>query len=118
MKLNRFALAVIFTACAQLLSAPSPVKQVGKVAAVAINNQEVDITTENAFVKVVVYSPNIIRVRMDKQKLAADFSYAVISEPVKTKVAITQDNDQINLTTDSLKVNIRKNPYQITFSTL
>jgi alpha-glucosidase len=35
MKLNRcIALAVIFTACTQLLSAQSPVKQVGKVTAV------------------------------------------------------------------------------------
>ncbi|MES2062653.1 MAG: glycoside hydrolase family 31 protein [Bacteroidota bacterium] len=118
MKLNRcIALAVLFTACAQLLSAQSPVKQVGKVTAVTVNNQEVDITTENAFVKLTVYSPNIIRVRMDKQKLAADFSYAVVSEPVKTRVNITQTNDEINLTTDSLKVNIRKNPYQVTFTT-
>jgi alpha-glucosidase len=54
MKINRcFALAVIFTACAQFLSAQSPIKQVGKVTAVTVNNQEVDITTENAFVKVV-----------------------------------------------------------------
>jgi alpha-glucosidase len=54
---------------------------------------------------------------MDKQKLAADFSYAVVSEPVKTKVTVTQTNDEVNLITDSLKVNIRKNPYQVTFST-
>ncbi|MFA6087352.1 glycoside hydrolase family 31 protein [Mucilaginibacter sp.] len=113
-----FVLAVILTACTQLLSAQSPIKQVGKVTGVTVNKQEVDITTENAFIKVIVYSPNIIRVRMDKQTLAPDFSYAVISQPVTTRVNITQNDNEININTDSLKVNIHKNPYNITFSTL
>jgi alpha-glucosidase len=117
--INRcFVLAVIFTACTQLLSAQSPIKQVGKVTGVTVNKQEVDITTENAFIKVIVYSPNIIRIRMDKQKLASDFSYAVISQPVITRVNITQNDNEININTDSLKVNIQKSPYNITFSNL
>jgi alpha-glucosidase len=117
--INRcFVLAVIITACTQLLLAQSPIKQVGKVTGVTVNKQEVDITTENAFIKVIVYSPNIIRVRMDKQKLASDFSYAVISQPLSTKVNITQNDNEININTDSLKVNIQKSPYNITFSTL
>jgi alpha-glucosidase len=117
--LNRcIALAVVFTTCMQIASAQSPLKRVGKVTGVTVNNQEVDIKTESAFIKVVVYNPNIIRVRMDKQQLAEDFSYAVISKPVTTKVTVTQNDNEINLTTDSLKVNIQKNPYQITFSTL
>ncbi|MFD0792359.1 glycoside hydrolase family 31 protein [Mucilaginibacter litoreus] len=119
MKLNSaFALAVLFTLCSGFLHAQNGVKQAGNVTATTINDQEIDITTQNAFVKLAVYSPNIVRVRMDKQKLADDFSYAVIGKPVKTKVTVTQNNDEINLVTDSLKVNIRKNPYQVTFSTL
>ncbi|MDB4999142.1 MAG: glycoside hydrolase family 31 [Mucilaginibacter sp.] len=117
--INRcFVLAVIITACTQLLLAQNPIKQVGKVTGVTVNKQEVDITTENAFIKVIVYSPNIIRVRIDKQKLASDFSYAVISQPLSTKVNITQNDNEININTDSLKVNIQKSPYNITFSTL
>jgi alpha-glucosidase len=117
--MNRcIALAVIFAACTHIAGAQTLLKRVGKVTGVTVNSQDIDIKTENAFIKVVVYSPNIIRVRMDKQALAEDFSYAVISKPVATKVSVTQNDNEINLTTDSLKVNIKKNPYAITFSTL
>ena len=112
------ALAVMLVACIQVVSAQSLLKRVGKVISVTVNNQEVDIKTENAFVKVIVYSPNIVRVRMDKQPLAEDFSYAVISKPLTTRVLVNQNDNEINLGTDSLKVNIQKNPFQITFSTL
>ncbi|MBL4676033.1 MAG: glycoside hydrolase family 31 protein [Mucilaginibacter sp.] len=119
MKLTRLlALALTFIAMGQLLHAQNGVKQTGKVTAVAVNGQDVDITTENAFVKLQVYSPNIVRIRMDKQKLADDFSYAVIGKPIKTEVTINQTDSEINIATDSLKVNIKKSPYQVTFSTL
>ncbi|MBK0378405.1 glycoside hydrolase family 31 protein [Mucilaginibacter segetis] len=110
--------AVFFTSCITLLLAQSPVKQVGKITAVTVSDQHIDITTQNAFIKIIVYSPSVIRVRMDKQPLAADFSYAVIAKPTTTKVSVTQNNQEITLLTDSLKVNIQKDPYQITFSTL
>jgi alpha-glucosidase len=116
---NRFFLLIAALASvAQISFAQGRIKQAGKVTGVTINNQEVDITTENAFIKLIVYSPSIVRLRMDKQKLSDDFSYAVISKPIITKVNITQNDNEISVTTDSIKVNIAKNPYRITFSTL
>ncbi|WP_374950302.1 glycoside hydrolase family 31 protein [Mucilaginibacter sp.] len=112
------ALAALFAVCVQTSSAQNPIRQAGNVKSVTIDNQTVDIGTDGAFIRVTVYSPNIIRVRMDKQKLSDDFSYAVISKPVATKVSITQNDNEININTDSLKVNIRKSPYNITFSNL
>lgn len=111
-----FVLAIMFVVCAQSTSAQNPIRQVGNVKSVTVDNQTIDIATDGAFVRIMVYSPNIIRVRMDKQKLAEDFSYAVISKPVATKINITQNDNEININTDSLKVNIKKNPYNITFS--
>ncbi|RFZ82060.1 DUF4968 domain-containing protein [Mucilaginibacter terrenus] len=110
-------LVLCFSISTQLTFSQNPVKKIGKITGVTINNQELDIRTENASVKVTAYSPGIIRVRVDKQQLAEDFSYAVISKPQVTKVSITQNDAEINMITDSLKVNIRKNPWQITFLT-
>jgi len=89
----------------------------GKVTGVAISTQSVDITTENAFATITVYSPDIIRVRMDNKKLKPDFSYAVIGTPVKTAVTINQSDDAIFITTDSLKTIVHKNPFSIIFLT-
>jgi alpha-glucosidase len=96
----------------------SQVKGVGNITSVNINGQQVGITTTNAFGQITVYSPAVIRVRLDKQKLADDFSYAVIAQPQKTKSNITQNDQQITITTDSLKAIITKAPYNITFYTL
>src|ERR1700733_9866655 len=95
--------------------AQNPVKNIGNITAVDINDQTVNITTDNAFASIIVYSADIIRVRIDKQKLKADFSYAVISQPLTTKVNISQNDSAIIITTDSLKATISKSPFAITF---
>ncbi|EHQ30625.1 glycoside hydrolase family 31 protein [Mucilaginibacter paludis] len=95
----------------------SPVKSVGNITSVAIEGQQVNITTDNAFATIAVYAPNVIRVRIDKQKLAPDFSYAVIAQAQKTQTNITQNTNEVNVVTDSLKVTITKSPFAITFYT-
>lgn len=101
-----------------VLAQESPVKPVGKVNAVTINGQNVNITTDqNAHIAIAVYSPTIVQVRMDKKPLPENFSYAVVGEPQQTKVNITQDNNQVTIITDSLQARIQKNPYSIAFYT-
>jgi alpha-glucosidase len=95
--------------------AQTPVKGIGKITSVAINDQTVNINTNNAFAQITVYSPTVIRVRIDKNKLGNDFSYAVISQPEKTKTSITQNAQEIDIVTDSLKAVINKTPFAITF---
>lgn len=98
--------------------AQGPIKSPGNVKDVSISDQQLNVTTDNAYGQITVYSPSIIRVRLDKQPLAADFSYAVISQPQKTKVSITQDASNINIVTDSLKAVITKAPFAVAFYTL
>lgn len=99
-------------------SAQNPVNSAGNVKIVNIINQQLNITTANAYAQVTVYSANIIRVRLDKQPLASDFSYAVISAPQKTKATITQDAQQVTILTDSVKATISKTPFAVRFYTL
>ncbi|GHA55315.1 glycoside hydrolase family 31 protein [Pontibacter akesuensis] len=95
-----------------------PVNRIGKVSNVTINGQQVNITTdENEHVQVQVYSPSVVHVRMDKKPLGENFSYAVVGKPKQTKANITQDNDAITITTDSLVTRISKNPFAIAFLT-
>jgi len=95
----------------------NPVLSPGNITAATINGQNVTFTTEHAQGELVVYSPSIIRVRLDK-KLGRDFSYAVVGKPIDTKVSISQTEQEITITTDSLKAKITKKPYTVTFLTL
>lgn len=91
----------------------NPVKNIGNIKSVRTDNNSIDITTDNAFATVTVYSPNIIRIRIDKQPLKKDFSYAVIASPQKTKAKIENGANEITIITDSLKAIIQKKPFSI-----
>jgi alpha-glucosidase len=95
-----------------------PVKTAGNVTGVNISGQQIKITTQNAQAEVTVYSPSIIRVRVDKAALQPDFSYAVIAKPQQTKVNVTQNTNSITLVTDSVKAVISKAPFSVSFYTL
>jgi len=97
------------------LMAQSPILTVGNLKTVTIGQQEITFKTTGAYGKVEVYSPAIIRVRLDKKPLGKDFSYAVVGEVQKTLTKITQNDDNITLITDSLKVIINKKPFQVKF---
>lgn len=97
--------------------AQDPVRNVGNVIGVKISTQQIEITTENAFGQITVYTPSIIRVRLDKKVLGDDFSYAVVTKPLATKVGISQSAEEIIIVTDSLRAVISKNPFSISFYT-
>ena len=103
--------------CLSAFAFTDPVLNAGVVKSVAIKDHKINITTSNAFVEVSLYSPSSIRVRMDKEPLKEDFSYAVIVKPHHTNANITQTSDQITITTDSLKAVVGKKPFSIAFYT-
>lgn len=112
-----FALAMALASAAHA----QPVKPVGAVTAVAplaAGAQQVRLQTANAHVELSVYSPNVIRVRIDKQALGRDFSYAVVGKPQPARTVITQDDKELVLATDALRVRVAKQPFAITFTTL
>ncbi|RCH55694.1 glycoside hydrolase family 31 [Mucilaginibacter hurinus] len=104
-----------------MLSAPaygqSTVQQIGNVSTVNINGQQVNIKLDNAEAQVSVYTPSVIRVRIDRKKLADDFSYAVTGRPLVVKTTITQDDNQITVVTDSVRAVIQKKPFSVAFYT-
>ena len=97
------------------LNAQSNFKETGNIKSVKISGQNVNITTDAAFIEAMVYSANIIRIRMDKRPLKKDFSYAVTVDPLQTKATITQTANDITIVTDSLKAVFTKKPYSVTF---
>jgi alpha-glucosidase len=75
------------------------------------------VTTDNAKVEILHFSPTVVRVRINKPELQSDFSYAVIQKPDGNFTSINDRNDSLVLTTDSLQVILLKKPLQIKFLT-
>lgn len=98
-----------------VIAQTNPVVNVGNIKSLQVGKQGISFKTDHAFGEITVYNPNIIRVRLDKKPLGRNFSYAVITQPQITKIAITQNDDGIILITDSLKMVIQRNPFAITY---
>ncbi|MES2276691.1 MAG: TIM-barrel domain-containing protein [Bacteroidota bacterium] len=113
-----FSFLLLLSLHLSIFAQTGPVKSPGNVKIATVANQQITITTDNAFAQVTVYSPSVIRIRMDKQPLASDFSYAVIAQPQTTKASITQNANEISIVTDSLKAIISKTPFSVVFYTL
>lgn len=115
--IKKTTVCFIFSCCffSITLLAQTNLKEVGNIKSVKIDAQNVNIVADAAFIQAMVYSPSIIRIRMDKQILKKDFSYAVVLEPQQTKVSIIQNDKEIIIVTDSLKAIFQKKPYSVTF---
>jgi alpha-glucosidase len=97
-------------------------QSLGKLTDWSADEQGLLLKTADAHVRVVVYSPTIVRVRvaMLLNGIAQwdDHSFAVIAKPQKgTIFSATENSESITLTTDVVKLVIRKNPIRIQFLT-
>lgn len=117
MKLNAKPLCAAALVLALSSAFAQPVMPVGQVQAVEVKGSQVRLRTENAQVELTVYSPSVIRVRIDRQKLGRDFSYAVVAKPQNVKATVTQGADDIVISTGALVARVAKKPFAITFTT-
>lgn len=96
----------------------SPVLSPGNIVSMKENGQQLAIETQNAYVQITAYTASIIRIRMDKKQLGRDFSYAVIEEPQPCKTNVTENENTIVFTTDSVRTIINKKPFSVAFYTI
>jgi alpha-glucosidase len=111
-------LLLLFTGIKVGYSQQSPVINIANVADVQVDKQKVVIKTTNANAEITVYTPSVIRVRIDNKSLRSDFSYAVVGKILPVKVDITQNDNEIDIVTDSLKAVIQKKPFSVAFYTI
>ncbi len=79
------------------------------------NNQEFTFLTDNGKAKVIIYSPDIVRIRIEKDSFSKTFSYAVVVVPAKCNSQITETSDKFIIETDSLTLWVQKNPVRFSF---
>jgi alpha-glucosidase len=116
MKSIKFIVVIFLLYCGQVL-AQSTVLSPGNIETVHVDEHGLSFKTTNAYGSVTIYSPAVVRVRLDKKVLGRDFSYAVIQTPGKTKLNVLQGKNEITINTDSLKIVINRKPFAIAFYT-
>ncbi|MEO7264178.1 MAG: TIM-barrel domain-containing protein, partial [Ferruginibacter sp.] len=94
-----------------------PVKNIGNVKKINIASQVISMITDNANVAITVFSPSVIRIRVNDRPFKNINSYAVVAEPEKTNVSYVQAANSVTLTTDSIILIIGKNPFSLSFYT-
>src|ERR1700744_6583038 len=100
MKFIRLTFMLAFLLNMPEVNAQSPVQTPGNIETATIDGQDIAFKTTNAYGKVTVYSPSIIRVRLDRKPIEGDFSYAVVGKPQHTIAHITQNDEAITIITD------------------
>jgi len=100
-----------------LLPAQNSVKEPGAIKTIHRQGQNIDLRTERAYIRLTVYDPGTIRVRISDRPLEADFSYAVITPPAPTPIKWEEGATTLRLSTDSLDLFIRKNPFSLSLRT-
>jgi alpha-glucosidase len=76
----------------------------------------ITLSASNASAEVSIYSTTVIRVRISNKEFEKDFSYAVIKSPGQVNFTLKEDQGKITLETDSLILNIYKNPVYFQFT--
>ncbi len=73
------------------------------------------VKTENAFVRIIAFSPTVIRIRITRKEPVTDYSFAVVRTP-ESMLKITSDHaDSIILSSDSLRIVIYRKPFRVAF---
>jgi len=86
---------------------------IGKFKSMKTSEREVTIKTDNACMRIIYYSPTVVRFRIDKDLNVADFSYALVAKPVPGVFKIQDGRASVSVVTDSLKIEIAKDPIRI-----
>jgi len=115
---NLYFFALVFGLLVSSVAAQVPANSpLGNAEKMIVNQATYTFLTTNGIAQVIVYSPNVIRIRIDKQSFVPDFSYAVVSNPLPCAVKVTNSSDVCTIETDSLILRIKKKPLRFTFLT-
>ncbi len=91
-------------------------KSVGTFQSVVKDQNSYLIKTENSTIKLSMYSPTIIRVRINNSELWDDFSYAIIrNADAKSNFLLSESATKLTFATDSLQLVVTKFPVRFAF---
>lgn len=88
------------------------VTNIGKIISWKRTNTGIEGKTASAFFRIQVYNENTVRIRVSQGPEMAEFSYSLVDSvvPVKTKFAVSESSNSINIQTKAINLKIEKSP--------
>ncbi|HLO92662.1 MAG TPA: glycoside hydrolase family 31 protein [Lentimicrobium sp.] len=87
----------------------------GNLTSHKLSDHSIQLQTDNGNAIVTVYDKGIIRVRIVKDALIENFSYAVTGKPVTTSIKFSDDISKLVVKTDLITLEISKKPVRFNF---
>src|ERR1041385_3562679 len=78
----------------------------------------VSINAEQGTLRILIYSPSIVKVSYSRTDVFDDFSYAVVAQPNNVAFDIRETQSDIQITTANLHAVVQKSPLRIRFEDL
>ncbi|MCU0359021.1 MAG: glycoside hydrolase family 31 protein [Cyclobacteriaceae bacterium] len=90
---------------------------VGQLVSWKQTEQGITGETAEARFRILFYEAGTIRITFTREASFEDFSYSIIGQTTETDFSVSDEAEYLALSTDQLRVLIRKNPLRITFMT-
>jgi alpha-glucosidase len=90
-----------------------PVSGPGAVVTGEVQGGQLRLKTEHAVIELTLYTPSVLRVRMDRQPLGRDFSYAVVAKPAGHNGTIADLGNEYLIKTAALTAHVAKQPFAL-----
>lgn len=113
--MKKWTLALAATLMLGMASAQpfKKIKSLGDLTRLERKDQELTLTTTHGTLRVIVYSPNVIRLRNSVDNTWDDVSYAVVSQPMKTAFKVDEQPSKIVVSTDSMTLEVTRKPVRV-----
>jgi len=105
---------LLFVACGWLQAQQFPDNSLGRLKKLTKGGNSFIIETSNGTARIIVYTPEIIRIRISKEDMNTDFTYAVVGVPRACSVKFHETEGLMLLQTDSLRLEITTDPVRFT----
>jgi alpha-glucosidase len=92
-----------------------PDNSLGSLKKLTKGNNTFTFETTNGKARVIIYSPEIVRIRIVKATFAEDFSYAVTANPQPVNIKLKEEKGVVQILTDSLQIVVSTDPVRFTF---
>jgi alpha-glucosidase len=109
-KTKYYLLSCIFIAVS--VGCAAQIKNIGKIISYKKRTGGIEGKTATAIFDIHAYNDNTIRVRVSKEKVFSDFSYALVDNiiPAFNSISITEKANSIFLSTNAINIEIEKQP--------
>ncbi len=114
--MKKYLIPLAIVLCGLPLMANVPLnKSLGDLVNYQLQDKQLELKATFGEVYLTFYTPQVVRLQADKEKIDKAFSYAVVAEPGDVAVKVEDKGDHLEFSSADVIVNITKKPLRFSF---